>query len=86
MQLEQVIVNLLMNACEALARVDGPRQVAVTTRVVADRVEVVVSDNGPGVRPEVADRLFEPFVRRSRRGWEWAWPFRVRSPTPIADA
>ena len=67
-QLEQVIVNLLMNACEALALVDGPRQVAVTTRVVADRVEVVVSDNGPGLRPEVADRLFEPFVSTKPKG------------------
>jgi two-component system, LuxR family, sensor kinase FixL len=61
-------VNLLMNACEALALVEGPRQVAVTTRVVADRVEVVVSDNGPGLRPEVADRLFEPFVSTKPKG------------------
>ena len=67
-QLEQVIVNLLMNACEALAHVDGPRQVTVATRVVDDRVEVVVSDNGPGLQPEVADRLFEPFVSTKPKG------------------
>ena len=63
-----MIVNLLMNACEALAHVDGPRRVTVTTRVVADRVEVVVSDNGPGLQAEVADRLFEPFVSTKPKG------------------
>lgn len=67
-QLEQVIVNLLMNACEALAHVDGPRRVTVSTRVVAGRVEVVVSDNGPGLQADVADRLFEPFVSTKPKG------------------
>ena len=67
-QLGQVVVNLLMNACEALALVDGPRKLAVITRVVADRVEVAVSDNGPGLQPEIADRLFEPFVTTKPKG------------------
>jgi len=67
-QLEQVIVNLLMNACEALAQVEGPRRVTVTTRAGADRVEVVVRDNGPGLQAEVADRLFEPFVSTKPKG------------------
>jgi signal transduction histidine kinase/ligand-binding sensor domain-containing protein len=67
-QLEQVIVNLLMNACEALAHAKGPRHVTVTTRATEDRVEVVVSDNGPGLQPEVADRLFEPFVTTKPNG------------------
>ena len=34
--------------------------VAITTRANADRVEVVVSGNGPRLQPDVADRLFEP--------------------------
>lgn len=67
-QLEQVIVNLLMNACEALARVDGTRRVTVTTRAREGRVEVVVSDNGPGLQPEFADRMFEPFVTTKPKG------------------
>ena len=67
-QLEQVIVNLLMNACEALAQITGPRRVTVATRVLADYVEVVVSDNGPGLQADVADRLFEPFVTSKPRG------------------
>jgi signal transduction histidine kinase/ligand-binding sensor domain-containing protein len=67
-QLEQVIANLLMNACEALAQVEGARRVTVTTRTSADRVEVVVSDNGPGLQPEIADRLFEPFVSTKPKG------------------
>ena len=67
-QLGQVVVNLLMNACEALAQVDGPRRVAIATRVVGDRVEVVVADNGPGLQPEIAERLFEPFVSTKPQG------------------
>ncbi|BCS32206.1 hypothetical protein TBR22_A14160 [Luteitalea sp. TBR-22] len=67
-QLGQVLVNLLMNACEAMATQDGPRQVTITTRNREDRVEMAVSDTGPGVSPEVAERLFEPFVTTKPAG------------------
>ncbi len=53
-QLGQVVVNLLMNACEALMSRDGDRVVTVTTGAREDRVEIVVRDNGPGPSPEVA--------------------------------
>jgi signal transduction histidine kinase/ligand-binding sensor domain-containing protein len=61
-QLGQVVVNLLLNACEALAKKDGERRVAISTAARAGHVELAVSDNGPGLDPEVADRVFEPFV------------------------
>lgn len=67
-QLGQVVVNLLMNACEAMADVQGPRRVSITTRQRNDRVDMTVSDTGPGVAPEVAARLFEPFVTTKPQG------------------
>ncbi len=67
-QLGQVVVNLLMNACEALMGQEGDRVVTITTGARGDRVEIVVRDNGPGPSPEVADHLFDPFVTTKATG------------------
>jgi signal transduction histidine kinase len=61
-QLGQVVVNLVVNACEALSDQDGERRVAIETAVRDGRVELSVRDNGPGLAVEVAPRVFEPFV------------------------
>ena len=61
-QLGQIVVNLLMNACEALAEKPGERHVTISTREQDGRVELEVADNGPGVTASVASRIFEPFV------------------------
>jgi len=60
-QLEQVVMNLVVNARDALQAADHGR-VMVTTRSVNDRVILEVSDDGPGVAPEMRDHLFEPYV------------------------
>ncbi len=57
-QLEQVVVNLLMNASEACA---GGGRVVVRGRAEDDTVRLDVIDDGPGVPDEAMDRLFEPF-------------------------
>jgi signal transduction histidine kinase len=68
-KLEQVIVNLLSNAIDALQAVKPPRQLTVDTWVENGRVCVAVADNGRGVPPEVAARLFRPFATtKGRRG------------------
>jgi two-component system sensor kinase FixL len=56
-QLVQVFVNLLDNASDAMK---GHGRITVTARTAGDRVEVAVSDSGPGIRPEHMARLFEP--------------------------
>lgn len=63
--LQHALLNLLMNAYEALA---GRRSGTVTMSVDAtdDVVRIAVADDGPGVAPEVAARLFQPFVTTRR--------------------
>jgi len=67
-QLGQVVVNLLVNACEALSGTDGDRRVTISTAERDGRVELAVRDNGPGLDPAVAERVFEPFVTTKKEG------------------
>lgn len=66
-RLEQVLVNLLQNALDAVAGRDAAR-VALTIEVEGDRVALIVSDNGPGIDPAIADQIFEPFVTGKPEG------------------
>jgi PAS domain S-box-containing protein len=68
-QLQQVFVNLLLNARDALQEiVDHPRVIVLRTLVEAKLVTVEVEDNGPGLAEEVAGRLYEPFVTTKAQG------------------
>jgi two-component system C4-dicarboxylate transport sensor histidine kinase DctB len=66
-RLEQVLVNLLQNAAEALAGRDDPH-IALTVEEDAETVRLSVCDNGAGVSAEVAGRLFTPFVTSRPNG------------------
>jgi signal transduction histidine kinase len=60
-QLQQVVLNLLLNAVDAVCDRPLPRSVTVgTARERGARVKLCVRDNGPGIDPEAARRLFEP--------------------------
>lgn len=68
-QVEQVLVNLVRNAIEASAlREDGRRVVTLETRRAGGRAEACVADSGPGIRADVLERLFEPFVTTKADG------------------
>src|SRR5262249_4311244 len=62
-QLQQVILNLLINAIEAMSGMsEGPRELLIsTTKTDSEGVLVAVRDSGPGLAPERVDRLFESF-------------------------
>ena len=60
-QFQQVVLNLVRNSIDALIDCDAG-VIAISTARRGDMVEVVVRDNGPGLPPEVRERLFEPFV------------------------
>ena len=57
-QLQQVFVNLSLNACEAMP--DGGT-LLISTTCESDRVVIKVTDTGSGIKPEHLDKIFEPF-------------------------
>jgi two-component system, NtrC family, sensor histidine kinase HupT/HoxJ len=59
-QMQQVVMNLVQNACDATAEEAQPRLSIEAARVGA-AVEVTFRDNGPGIAPDNLPRLFEPF-------------------------
>lgn len=68
-QVQQVLVNLVRNAIEALAETPPPRRLEIVTAGRdAGMVEVSVADTGSGLAPEVLRNLFQPFVTTKRKG------------------
>ncbi|MEZ0244979.1 MAG: ATP-binding protein, partial [Sphingomonas sp.] len=66
-RLEQVLINLVQNALDAVEGVEKPR-VRIRGEAVDDRLLLDVIDNGPGVDPEIADTLFTPFASAREGG------------------
>ncbi len=62
-QLQQVVLNLVANAEQALGETDGARRIVIRTGMQAGGTRIVlsVSDNGPGVPRDLVDRIFNPF-------------------------
>ncbi len=69
-QLQQVILNLLLNAADAMGGIDDrPRQIVIRTRRdEEDRVQLSVRDTGVGFEPQGADRLFDAFYTTKSSG------------------
>jgi two-component system sensor kinase FixL len=68
-QIQQVVLNLVRNAIEAMDQVER-RELVIGTRAIPEEsmAEVFVADTGPGIAPELADRLFQPFVTNKPTG------------------
>ena len=69
-QLQQVLLNLIHNACEAMSEVPpGDRKLTVSSEVTGERmVQMSVSDSGPGVAAALRERLFQPFFTTKSHG------------------
>lgn len=66
-QIQQVLVNLIRNAVESLDNSSSP-QISITARHEGEYVRIAVADNGHGLAPEIAERLFEPFATTKAQG------------------
>ncbi len=66
-QLEQVLVNLIGNACDALAGRDD-RSIRVAGRQIGDKVRLQVHDTGPGIPRDHLNRVFDPFFTTTESG------------------
>jgi len=66
-QIQQVLLNLVRNAAEAM---EGQANAEICVNAVSrdGYLEISVTDNGPGLSPEIATRLFEPFVSTKEKG------------------
>ncbi|MEX0852377.1 MAG: PAS domain S-box protein [Bauldia sp.] len=67
-QIQQVLLNLIRNAIEAMEATERRDLVVSSGAGERDMVAVVVADTGSGISPEVAGRLFQPFVTSKRTG------------------
>ncbi len=69
-QIQQVLINLVRNACDAMAAAPGKthRLFLATNRHGNDGLAVTIADNGGGVSTDLRDRLFEPFVTTKSQG------------------
>jgi two-component system NtrC family sensor kinase len=67
-QMQQVLINLLVNARQALEEQPQPRRVRIAARADADAVELEVGDNGPGIAESIRARIFDPFFTTKPAG------------------
>ena len=68
-QLQQVVLNLVMNAIEAMSTVgERPRALHIRARNIDDQVQVTVEDSGPGLDPNKMEKIFDPFYTTKASG------------------
>jgi PAS domain S-box-containing protein len=73
-QLQQVVVNLILNAVEAMGSVqEGPRELSISTAQSQAGALVAVIDSGPGIDPEHLEAFSKRSIPRSQAEWGWDW-------------
>lgn len=66
--LQQVLLNLLLNAMEAMSDMDRGKKLFVQTLLSETQIEISIQDSGPGISTDIGSRLFEPFFTTKKEG------------------
>ena len=67
-QIQQVLLNLMRNAIEAMEQSKTRELTVSTASAENDMIAISVADTGPGISPEIASQLFQPFITTKRHG------------------
>lgn len=68
-QIQQVLLNLATNGMDAMTRGPGPHELTIQSEKCSDsEILIAVEDQGPGITPDIADRIFEPFFSTKAEG------------------
>jgi len=59
--LEEMVLNLITNAAEAMKTIESVKKIAITTAAGDGSVQLRIDDSGPGVREDIRDKIFDPF-------------------------
>lgn len=69
LQIQQVILNLVRNAVDAIGDSDGMRTITVAAQQTEEVVEITVQDTGPGLAPDILGQLLHPFFATKPDAW-----------------
>jgi len=66
--IEAMVLNILNNAAEAMKQMEAGKKIVVTSSVEGERVILTISDSGPGIAPDVKDKIFDPYFTTKSDG------------------
>ncbi|MBF4482011.1 MAG: ATP-binding protein [Dehalococcoides mccartyi] len=60
-KIQQVLINMILNAEQAMYQAHGRGRLLIKTQNMGNYIRMIIEDNGPGISPEIAEKVFDPF-------------------------
>lgn len=68
-KIQQVLINMILNAEQAMYQAHGRGRLLIKTEDMGNFIRMIIEDNGPGISPEIAERVFDPFFTTKEDSW-----------------